>query len=73
VSAFGDALNALRQVVLLHSRVEAMDQRIASLASDMDGLTDVASDLRDRVARIEGFIEGAAAASERPPRRLPRK
>lgn len=72
MSAFGDALNAVRQVVLLHSRVEAMDQRIGALAADVDGLTDVVSALRDRVARIEGFIEGAAAVSTPRPR-LPRK
>jgi hypothetical protein len=72
MSAFGDALNAVRQVVLLHSRVEAMDQRIGALAADVDGLTDVVSALRDRVARVEGFIEGAAAVSKPRPR-LPRK
>ena len=64
MSAFGDALNAIRQVVLLHSRVETMDQRITDLAGDVDGLTDALAGLRDRVARLEGFIEGAAAASK---------
>jgi len=69
VSAFGDALNAVREVILLNSRVEALDQRITNLASDMDGLADLVSGLRDRVSRLEGFLEGAAAASrERPPR-----
>lgn len=72
MSAFGDALNAVRQVVLLHSRVETMDQRIGVLAADVDGLTDVVSALRDRIARVEGFIEGAAAVSKPRPR-LPRK
>ena len=70
MSAFADALSAVRQVVLLHSRVETMDQRISALAGDVEGLTDVVSALRDRVSRLEGFIEGAAAVS-RP--RLPRK
>ncbi len=72
MSAFGDALNAVRQVVLLHSRVEIMDQRIVTLAGDVDGLTDIVSALRDRVARLEGFIEGATAAAKPRPR-LPRK
>ena len=70
MSAFGDALNAVRQVVLLHSRVETMDQRITRLAGDVDGLTDALAGLRDRVARIEGFLEGVAAASKP---RVPRK
>ena len=64
MSAFGDALKAMRQVVLLHSRVEALDQRITTVAGDVDGLTDVVGALRDRVARLEGFLEGAAAASK---------
>jgi hypothetical protein len=72
MSAFGDALNAVRQVGLLHSRVEAMDQRIVTLAGDVDGLADIVSALRDRVARLEGFIEGATAAAKPRPR-LPRK
>ena len=63
MSAFGDALNAVRQVVLLHSRVESLDQRIASMAADIDGLTELVASLRDRVSRLEGFIEGAAAVS----------
>ena len=70
MSAFGDALQAIRQVVLLHSQVEALDQRITSMAADFAGMTEAVSSLRDRVARLEGFIEGAAAASKR---RLPRK
>lgn len=72
MSAFGDALNAVRQVVLLHSRVETMDQRIVTLAGDVDGLADIVSALRDRVARLEGFIEGATAAAKPRPR-LPRR
>lgn len=73
MSAFGDALKAVREVILLSARVESLDQRIDSVASDMDGLADMVASLRDRVARMEGFIEGAAAASSASTRKkLPR-
>jgi hypothetical protein len=73
VSAFGDAFNAVRQVVLLHARVETMDQRITSLAADMDGLTEVLGGLRDRVARLEGIIEGLGMAGAASRAKLPRE
>ena len=75
MSAFADALNAVRQVVLLHARVEAMDDRISALAGDVSGLTDASSALRDRVSRLEGIIEGVgmAASASRPRQpRLPK-
>lgn len=73
MSAFGDAMKAVREVILLSARFEAMEQRIATLSSDVDGLADLVGALRDRVARMEGFIEGAAAASSSSGRKLPRR
>ena len=73
MSAFADALKAVREVIVLGERVDAMDRRIGTLAGDVDGLADLVSALRDRVARIEGFIEGAAAASSSTRKKLPRK
>jgi hypothetical protein len=69
MGAFGEALKAVREVIVLGERIEAMDQRIERLATDVDGLADLVSALRDRVARIEGFIEGATATRSAPVRK----
>ena len=72
MSAFGDAMTAIKEVVLLKSRVETLDQRIGSVSDDLDGLADMVASVRDRVSRLEGVIEGAAMASGSRPQ-LPRK
>ncbi|MBY0306210.1 MAG: hypothetical protein B7Y43_16470 [Sphingomonas sp. 28-62-20] len=63
MSAFGDAFTALKSVILMQSRLDQLDKRMATMASDMDGLTEAMGMLRDRVSRMEGIIEGAAMAS----------
>ncbi len=63
MSMFGDAVTAIRQVILMQSRIDQLDQRMGSMASDMEGLTDALANVRDRVSRLEGIIEGAAMAS----------
>jgi len=63
VSAIGDALAAIRQVILMQQRMDQLDGRITQLVADVDGLTDALSNMRDRVGRLEGIIEGAAMAA----------
>ncbi|SEL09515.1 hypothetical protein SAMN05216382_1467 [Sphingomonas palmae] len=63
MSAIGDALAAIRQVILMQQRMDQLDGRIAQLVADVDGLTDALSNMRDRVSRLEGIIEGAAMAA----------
>jgi hypothetical protein len=63
MSVVGDAFNALRQVILMQSRLDQLDGRISRMAGDIDGLTDALSALRDRISRLEGVIEGAAMAT----------
>jgi hypothetical protein len=63
VSAIGDALAAIRQVILMQQRMDQLDGRITQLVADVDGLTDALSNMRDRVSRLEGIIEGAAMAA----------
>ncbi len=72
MSAFGDAMTAIKEVVLLKSRVDTLDQRIGSVSDDLDGLADMLASVRDRVSRLEGVIEGAAMASGYRPQ-LPRE
>jgi archaellum component FlaC len=63
VSTIGDALAAIRQVILMQQRMDQLDGRITQLVADVDGLTDALSNMRDRVSRLEGIIEGAAMAA----------
>ena len=63
MSVFGDAVGAIKQVILMQSRIDQLDGRIAGMVSDVDGLTDALAAVRDRVSRLEGVIEGAAMAS----------
>ena len=63
MSAFADAFNAIRQVILMQARMDQLDHRIGAMSTDMEGLTDAVAAVRDRVSRLEGVIEGAAMAT----------
>lgn len=67
MSTIGNALNALKQVILLQDRVERMEGQLENIADDIDGLADVAHDLDKRLVRIETMIEMTARAGNRPP------
>lgn len=68
MSTVGDAFQALRQVLLIHANVERLEKSVDQLGDDVDGLAQALALVRDRVARLEGFIDGAAAVSNRRPR-----
>ena len=70
VSLYGDAIRALRQVILL-------DERVRNSSADLVRMSEELTDLRDRVSRLEGMLAVSMArprqstpARER--RRLPR-
>lgn len=65
MSLYGEAIAAMRRIVLL-------DDRVTQLAEQNRDLTLVVQELRDRVSRLEGMIAGmtVGSASSRP-RRLP--
>lgn len=63
MSVFGDAVGGIRQVILMQSRMEQLDKRLSGMASDVEGLTDALANVRDRVSRLEGVIEGASMAA----------
>lgn len=73
MSAIADAFQALRSVMLLQANVERLERNVEGMASDLKGVKDYAASIDTRVARLEGFIDGAAAASAAPRPRLPRK
>lgn len=60
MSPYGDAIRALRQVILL-------DERVRNSAVDLARISREVADLRERVSRIEGmmaaFVAGARPAS----------
>ena len=69
VSLYGDAIRALRQVILL-------DERVRNTAIDLARMSQEIGGLRDRVSRLEGMIAAGMALSREatPPRdrrRLP--
>ena len=69
MSLYGDAIRALRQVILL-------DERVRNTAVDMARISQEIADLRDRVSRLEGIVAAGMALSREtnPPRdrrRLP--
>ena len=71
MSTVSDMLKGLRQVLLMEANIARLERSVDSLGGDVDGLAECLSALRDRVSRLEGFIEGAAAVSQTQPR-LPR-
>jgi archaellum component FlaC len=57
VSSLGDALEAIRNVVLMQERLEVLNRKVDRMADDMKGLGDYAGALDKRVIRIETMIE----------------
>jgi hypothetical protein len=69
VSLYGDAIRALRQVILL-------DERVRNTAADLVRVSQEVADLRDRVSRLEGMLAASMARLQEPDgqrhrRRLP--
>ena len=69
VSLYGDAIRALRQVILL-------DERVRNTSVDLARMSQEVADLRDRVSRLEGMMAAGMALSreaspQRDRRRLP--
>jgi uncharacterized protein YdcH (DUF465 family) len=63
MSALGDALKALRNVLLLQEEVRMLKETAQSQSARLTKLAEAHGELRDRVSRLEGVIEGAAMAA----------
>ncbi|CAN5222807.1 hypothetical protein BH10PSE12_BH10PSE12_21610 [soil metagenome] len=68
MSGLGEAFLALKNVMLLHERVERLQKEIEGLAGNQKDMNRAVTDIDKRLARLEGFIEGASAVRPAPPR-----
>ena len=70
MSAIGQAFTALKNVILLHERLDSVHKDVERLTADVRDLNRYAVEIDKRVARIEGVMEGVARASGKGSRRL---
>lgn len=73
MSATDKGFGLLRAIFSYEERLKGIDKEIALLAASVSQLARSHADLSDRVARMEGFLEGAAVASRGSKARLPRE
>lgn len=63
MSGVGEAFLALKNVMLLHERMGHLQKELEELARAQSEMGASVRAIDRRLARLEGFIEGAAAAS----------
>lgn len=66
MSSLGDALQALKNVLLMQSDIARMQEDIVQTVSDLRGLREYVNEVDKRVVRIETMIEMSGRGS-RPP------
>ena len=71
MSVFERAIGTLKDVLLLREQLAQMRVEMARMGDNVGSLIGDIRALEQRLARVEGFIEGAAATAGRQPR-LPR-
>lgn len=57
MSALGDAMKAIKNVLLMQSELERLQKEIAQVAGDMRGLRDYTVSIDLRVVRLEALDE----------------
>lgn len=68
MSAGEKAFGLIKSIMLTTERFDALEARIKRVADDQTDLSRSHVELAQRVARLEGFLEGAVAATRREPR-----
>jgi hypothetical protein len=63
MSTLGDAMAAIRNVVLMQERIANMQRSLDALSANVDGLNDYAVAIDKRVIRIETMIEMSGRAA----------
>ena len=72
MSVFERAIGTLKDVLLLREQLAQMRVEMARMGDNVGSLIGDIRALEQRLARVEGFIEGASVSAGRQPR-LPRK
>ena len=67
MSTLGDALKALKTVLLIEENVSRLQQDVGSLADEVRRIRDYAGEIDKRVVRIETMIEMTARAPRQSP------
>ncbi len=70
MSGLGEAFLALKNVMLLHERVERLQKEIEGMAGNQREMNRAVTDIDKRLARLEGFVEGAVAGTRPTPPRI---
>ncbi len=68
MSAFGDAMKALKNVMLMQERVDRLREDNARIADDLGSLAEHVFEIDKRVLRIETMIEMSRPAGAGQPR-----
>ena len=63
MSIVGDAVKAMRNVLLLREDIRLLKDSAQAQSERLTRLAEAHGALRDRVSRLEGVIEGAAMAA----------
>jgi uncharacterized protein YdcH (DUF465 family) len=63
VTAIADAVKALRTVLSMQDDIRALKDAASAQSDRLSRLAEAHGELRDRVSRLEGVIEGAAMAT----------
>ncbi len=66
MSAFDRAYNAVKTVMLSNERFDRLEEELKAMGQDVSALAGSHADLSERVARVEGFLQGASAARGNP-------
>jgi len=66
MSVFGDAMSAVRNVILMQSNLERMERQIEKLDDNQDRFREALFHLSERLARVETLVG-------EPPRGQPRR
>lgn len=68
MSTLGDVWSGIRKMLLIEEAIGRMEKDIDTLGDDLRRTREYAETIDGRVSRIEGFLDGVAAASGQPPR-----
>lgn len=66
MSTFEKAYSVLKSAMLMDQRYDNLNAKTDRIASDLSALAGSHADLAERVARVEGFLQGANASRANP-------